>query len=558
MPTQKRVIINTRERLVSTDINRMQAFSAAERAQFFAAVCADGPDYSIPTAISYPSTAIVVSGLLVRPYTGYCLIDGGSGLFPGALGDSDDFPVAFAASDGVTSTSVLPFVSNGLGVIRVDVFECRPLEVLDESSSRDIYDPLTGSFSAAVVDKVRSLKLEYRVRNGTPALDADSGWLPIAVAFVKPSDTGYDTADFYDVRPLLAERVWTSNRAGGRSVSRIDIDLYGSSTSLETGVEGFSSGAAYGFVAGCVEGETQGLQTNTPCTSSSEFGSTAWPDGGSLSRVALAASNSAPTVTSPSDYQLLTLYAVFPALSSAGPVLPRWRRYAQSGSREPVGPRGMLIWDLTSKSSASHTTQLYVSLPSHISGCLYSSVMGIVMGAGFWDSTNTCFYPSMGGSGWITVPLSAATLSASSLVDDGFGVIQTMTFPLLDTLDAIPPYCRGIDGTFQVYCDGGAGAYGVAAHCPLYLSWSVKGTLVRNHVGYYSFAVEVANSSSDGSYARARLGALPLKNGGTVRLSEVLIAKNGSVTYDRPSYNWNWDFANPAYNKIYIDRIKLF
>ena len=258
MPTQKRVIINTRERLVSTDINRMQAFSAAERAQFFAAVCADGPDYSIPTAISYPSTAIVVSGLLVRPYTGYCLIDGGSGLFPGALGDSDDFPVAFAASDGVTSTSVLPFVSNGLGVIRVDVFECRPLEVLDESSSRDIYDPLTGSFSAAVVDKVRSLKLEYRVRNGTPALDADSGWLPLAVAFVKPSDTGYDTADFYDVRPLLAERVWTSNRAGGRSVSRIDIDLYGSSTSLETGVEGFSSGAAYGFVAGCVEGETQG------------------------------------------------------------------------------------------------------------------------------------------------------------------------------------------------------------------------------------------------------------------------------------------------------------
>lgn len=215
------MVINTQERAVSTDINRLQRFKEQDLAELFrhmfnTSVSSADDQLGIvsePTTLETPLRAeIVGNGFLVKPQAASLnlLVDGGVVfmLAPDAMPDESNYK--FIRDPGVLIAGTLTMTANAAGSTRIDMIECRinptPSTVTD---SRDIYNETTGLFNATSVTKEMSGRLEYRVRAGTagagmPALA--EGWLPLAVASVPNGSTSVDTMTFWDVRPLISDR----------------------------------------------------------------------------------------------------------------------------------------------------------------------------------------------------------------------------------------------------------------------------------------------------------------------------------------------------------------
>lgn len=216
------ILINTQERAVSTDINRLQAFAMRDladllRYEFLGNVA--GP--SAPGASSYPTTvgiplkAEILGGLLVKPQgnTFDILVDPGY-LLAIAPDSGADSSVAQVVDDlGVPLVGSLSIGTNSSGNIRIDVIECQINPVPDVTTdNRDVFDETTGLFSAQAVTKEVGDRLAYRVRAGTPGAGfpgSVSGWLPLCVAKVPSGASSNNNVTFWDVRPLASDRVNT-------------------------------------------------------------------------------------------------------------------------------------------------------------------------------------------------------------------------------------------------------------------------------------------------------------------------------------------------------------
>jgi hypothetical protein len=228
----KRLQINTRERAVSTDINRIQAFASAGLADFLRIWLLTQTSISgnetLPSGVGGPLVATVLGGLLVKPAIGAqtLTIDPGVVIVqrPDADASADDSQAKLVDDPGVTDTAVLPWVANPAGGIRIDIVECALVgedgagtgtgETVIETASRDIYNPVTGAFTAATVDKVAAVRLQYRVRRGAsgggwPGLAL--GWCPLMVAIVPVGAATYDDVVCYDVRPLFSDYAFTGD-----------------------------------------------------------------------------------------------------------------------------------------------------------------------------------------------------------------------------------------------------------------------------------------------------------------------------------------------------------
>lgn len=231
---QKNVVINTLERALSTDINDIQAFIARDRNQTFRRTYqhADPGQYPIYRAGSPIDTDLsvlpagategtvhdCVGGLMVRPdVANDLLIDPGTAAFfvPAFTGATpDDSPYIVVDSDGVQSAGVLTFTPNAGGGPRIDWIECRPVLVTTQQN-RDVFDPVTQTFSSQAVNKETVAELEFRIRLGAPDgdfPDIDQEWMPLACCVVQVGAVGFTQCEFYDVRPLLRERTewgWT-------------------------------------------------------------------------------------------------------------------------------------------------------------------------------------------------------------------------------------------------------------------------------------------------------------------------------------------------------------
>lgn len=222
--TRKRVIINSRERVVSPDINRLQAFAdsdAAEEARLVyeaAAFLGDNldvyPGVTVPVETSTnPIAGHVLGGLMVRPQLASTslLIDKGLAYVvePDGTPDPDDNPYKYCRSAGVQTVGVLTLTA-GAGSTRIDVIECARVTNVLETDSRDVFDPSTGIFTARTVDKVAAGQLQFRIRTGTPGAGFPgtvSGWMPLAVMSVPAAAANLDTCTLWDVRPLVNEQV---------------------------------------------------------------------------------------------------------------------------------------------------------------------------------------------------------------------------------------------------------------------------------------------------------------------------------------------------------------
>jgi hypothetical protein len=230
--------------------------------------------------------------------------------------------------------------------IRIDVIECQ-LTVNNtlEVDNRDIFNPATGAFAPATVTKAIGSVLTYRIRQGTAGggLPApQQGWLPLAVASVPGgSPASNDAITWWDVRPLVSDRVFPPFSKGAGSTRQSDIDLAGDAFIVGGGVillAGRVDVVPYDSVLGVPGLRRLGgfIRRGTPGLDSASgiFPGLDMND---------AANQSATFTGGGLNYVYL--------LEPGG--LPRWSRYtdAASGSRVPRSPRGIPV--ITSVAPAS-------------------------------------------------------------------------------------------------------------------------------------------------------------------------------------------------------------
>jgi hypothetical protein len=345
----KSIVVNTSERAVSGDINRAQAFLAAalgddERELYDTSLGNDDTDaaglHVANAVIGAPLSGTVIGGLLVQPLLGATqlnlLVSPGilAAFNPAGAQNPDSSVMDRIADAGVSIVGALAMTANAAGSTRFDWIECQPVLTVIETDSRDIFNPITGLFSAATVNKVEQQTLQYRVRLGTPGAGPPAfatGWFPLAGASVPAGAAGNDAITFWDLRNLAATRIFRSYNLTLRKPRTSDIDLMADGVAhgghvILTGRCDVTPSNLPDGVAGALHRVGGQVRRGTP-GADLPFGT----DGVDLQDM----SNWATDVNNPgTNYiYLLTPFG-----------LP-WSRYtdATSGARQPRSPRGILV-----------------------------------------------------------------------------------------------------------------------------------------------------------------------------------------------------------------------
>ena len=338
----KGMVTNTAERAVSTDLNRMQALASGglmELMRFLLHVD-EGTDDVLAggyatenVATGTPLSGEVLGGLMVVPVNNTLQLGVTDGVLmcinPDISPSPDDSPYKYVQDVGIVGTSgSLLLTANSSGSIRIDVIECQRVDdPSPEEDSRDIFNPTTGLFTAGTVQKTIDSTLAYRVRAGTagsgfPGLAA--GWMPLCIASVPDGTTACDTVTFWDVRPLLHDRIFGTSPVEQDLPRRTKL-LY--SSSLGAGAHHIANGVvevSYGQrrLGGQLRRGSPGSDVNQGYVDFS---------------LAANQEDSYVYATSP---QALTFYYL---LTPFG--LPRWARYTDyvsaPTSRTPRSPRGI-------------------------------------------------------------------------------------------------------------------------------------------------------------------------------------------------------------------------
>lgn len=338
----KQMVINTQERAVSTDINRLQAFQGETDGEDWRALAntyqgtddADGGGLYVPRIIQgNPSYADVHAGLQVQPQIGNLnlLVSAGvARLFdPDAVPSTDDSQYKVVVDPGVVTVGALVMTANASGSTRIDVIECQRNNTISETDSRDIFNPVTGLFSATTVTKATQSFFTYRVRAGTPGSGwpgTQTGWMPLAVASVPTGTTTNDTITFWDVRPLVSNRLYQPhNLASNDSIIDYVAGFIDCSTAAHPKLGMTSRCAATDFTGNVNALYRLGGYINDP---------------GSFN----------PLDISSSSYQMSALGTGPVYIFLAEPFgLPRWAWYSSAafGSRVVRSPKGVLILTTT-------------------------------------------------------------------------------------------------------------------------------------------------------------------------------------------------------------------
>lgn len=216
----KKLVYNTRERLVSDDPNRAQAFQSQALAELFRFILdaqneedvSGGGTTSQSGGNETPLAAHVINGLRGRPEVGTVNLFVTAGvalLIDNSAPSTDDSIASLVVDPGVTNSGALTMTA-GAGSTRIDVLECQRVQSVMESDNRDVFNAATGLFSAIQVTKVVQGQLVYRLRLGTPGAGYPGnaqGWLPLMVASVPAGAATWDDATCWDVRPLASDRI---------------------------------------------------------------------------------------------------------------------------------------------------------------------------------------------------------------------------------------------------------------------------------------------------------------------------------------------------------------
>lgn len=428
----KNVRINTQERAVSVDINRLQKFAGADHAEllryWFDVQGNDDLDggavVSEFSALGTPLRGEIVNGLMVRPQSGVGVLD----LFvdPGVLlaiqpdspADPDNSNYKFCHEPGISTLGAL-LMTVGAVATRIDVIEVQLADEIAETDNRDIFNTATGLFSATSVTKATRARAAsvalstVRVRAGAPGggfPGTAAGWLPICVVKVPLTATKNDDMTFWDVRPLLNDRVrspfnLTQNRPRVLQQRTYATQAFG--TRLVTGIVDAES----------IDGRRLGGRLrsgNTQATPDADF--VAASDAGNQ------AAGFAPVVGRCWYLYLATPFG-----------LPRWSRYTAAAPRLPRAPRGFpIVSEIGPFEDGSPSAAL--ALPTN-SGLGSSTSNAVCVGAGWvsagpalqgYHSLNDEHYLDQLGGGITGSPIEVGTTSNTNAA--GF---QTWTIDLV-------------------------------------------------------------------------------------------------------------------------------
>jgi len=375
----KNMVINTQERAVSSDINRLQKFQGKDFAEFFRYML---DVYSqedleanaigtVPSTMETPIRAEIINGGLVRPGVASLAIsvDAMVAMFLAPDAAADESPYKYIADTG--STGTLLMTANASGSTRIDVIECSidPAQQI-VTDNRDIFDPVTGLFTASAVTKETKSVLRYRVRAGTPGAGYPGGalgWLPLAVASVPTATTTNDTITFWDVRPLVSDRIYQPF-----AITR-DLPTPGKRflvcDSLTASPQADVTGRMVGYdIGGRRVGGT--IRRGTP---------------GSDATAAVRITDTANQTPgfAPGVNSIVYLYLVCPF------GLPRWARYNDAPSaRVPRSPKGIPVVSSTSTNGLTGRAAAPIGLPTS-TGLLGSAV----------EAETLCILTTMAGAG---------------------------------------------------------------------------------------------------------------------------------------------------------------
>lgn len=344
---QKRMQLNTRERVISTDHNRLQSFLGAHVSEMLRwmtlAAMAEGGASVMGTTTTSPLNAMILNGLWARPEIGTVNLFVEPGAIaminPDGAPSADDSACKVFSDAGVTVAGSLTLTAGGGGATRIDVIECSRVEAVTESDNRDIFNPGTALFTPTLVDKVKLDRLTYRIRTGTAGAGfpgTASGWLPLAVAIVPQTATTWNDCIVFDVRPLLMDL------AAGGAARVVKV--------FPKRPKGFATMAT--VIAASPLTSLRGI-------AESEFGQ--WRVGGEFAPALAGLTNNAIDMTSA---ELLEtgfvavanrpwyVYAMFPH------GLPRWARYSpsSSGQRIPLPFKGIPVLTTKPPANGQHAT----------------------------------------------------------------------------------------------------------------------------------------------------------------------------------------------------------
>jgi len=378
------MLINPRERALSSDINRLQAFIDAEiqNAYLYLLQAGNAPDFlgmldAVPTSLTSPPATTIYGGLLAvpEPTTFSFLVTPGiaSVYFPDAVINPDDSQYKFIDDPGVLTSGTLVVGPNAGPGIRIDVLEFTVVDTVIETDNRDIFDPSTGLFAAVTVDKVIKKTLSYRIRAGVagagfPGLAA--GYTPICVISVPVAAASLDNCEMWDVRPLAQDRVY-----GPGKTSRLFHHLNQSVVGLDT-----VSAAPARFMKGSLQAESSDI----------------YRGGGKLRVGAYNAGTSYPTnslnVSDTANYEpgfapvANTLHFLYVITSAFG--LPRWSKYSgPPGARIPVEPNGIFVFSSKTPNAYSGANATLI-IPA-VYGLGGAAQNGVCLASGFGHDPGT-------------------------------------------------------------------------------------------------------------------------------------------------------------------------
>lgn len=326
----KKIVFNTRERVISNDHNRLQDIIAQTSAATMARLHGDqynveSPGYAPQLIVGgqTPMVADVYGGLFVK-------VDDPNSLFvdagvvgvvdPDASPGLDDDPYNVITDPGVNTGGILSWSPNASGSIRIDLVVADVTEQVLETDNRDIFDPSTGLFTPVTVNKVMAKRLVHSIVIGTPGagIPVIPNQIVLAVASVPDGTVSWADVTFWDVRPLVQARIeHYKNLNDKRRYYDFDFDV------TSTTHAGYAFAEFDGYLAG------GRLMTSVP-----GLGDVAFND--------FTAENATNNdVTLIGDVGANPIFLLFPS------GLPRWARYSEGNApnltiRAPYGTTGIL------------------------------------------------------------------------------------------------------------------------------------------------------------------------------------------------------------------------
>lgn len=331
----KSIYIESRERAVSNDINRLQALINAHMAEVLRYLfdVRTSEDYSggtegLGSSVTNPLRGVILSGLRCRPEIGTTnlFVEPGVALLvdPDASPSADDSPLKWIVSEGELTGGALTLPA-AAGTARVDMVECRRRAEQElESSNRDLYNTITRTFTPQLITKVAGFPLEFRIRTGTAGggfagLGTEAGWLPLMVFVTPPGATTWDDVEFcWDVRPLAADHTEGLFAVERTYPQRDGRRQYGI---LHENGSGFQ-------LNGFFDSSLQGRRIGGQIGAESVFGSVGYLDMDDYREPGW----------SPSANTMTYIYCAIPF------GLPRWAQYTQAPALRVPGPfRGIVV-----------------------------------------------------------------------------------------------------------------------------------------------------------------------------------------------------------------------